>query len=495
MKQLLFLWLLVLSAFSVKCQDATAVLQIADEMPKYLTGDTGLYNFIRQNIQYPQLCLDSGIQGKVYLRFVVGADGQIKKTEVIKGVCSLLNEEALRVVNKMPPFIPAKNGGKNVDAYYAMPISFVLPEKRIKPISSYYSVISTCDIWPQYVGGDDSLEDYFYYHVPIYREGNQVLQGNVFAGFIVDTLGNIGNVRIINDTADKEYGRGLTYPPMSELGYFADTWDSSIYKIVMGLGKFKPAIHNGQKVNSYVVIRWSLYKRLRYPENSFLLPTPPKILGGEGYLYSLLNAKNPRCDNLLENRYIEINLNFMIDTIGILTVEDPLPDKHVSFLSIYRHAVNALRGIKRRFTPAQNEDGSYITSYYSVWLDFYHYKKKFYFDNKLLFLYKSGSSIVYYGPEKRAEFPGGDSAMANYLNNNLIYPEYERHYGIQGRTCVRVTIDENGIAQDAKMWVSMSDGINKESLRLGNSLPPFIPAEHHGKKVKSYYYFTISFRL
>ncbi|MBP6730918.1 MAG: energy transducer TonB, partial [Chitinophagales bacterium] len=82
MKQLLFLWLLVLSAFSVKCQDATAVLQIADEMPKYLTGDTGLYNFIRQNIQYPQLCLDSGIQGKVYLRFVVGADGQIKKPEV-----------------------------------------------------------------------------------------------------------------------------------------------------------------------------------------------------------------------------------------------------------------------------------------------------------------------------------------------------------------------------------------------------------------------------
>ncbi|MBP6732969.1 MAG: energy transducer TonB, partial [Chitinophagales bacterium] len=363
-------------------------------------------------------------------------------------------------------------------------------------ISSYYSVISTCDVWPQYVGGDDSLEDYFYYHVHAYEVDKQVVQGNVFAGFVIDTLGSISNIKIIHDTTDEEYGKGFTYPNFRHLGSsFSDRWDEDAIEVIKGLKKFKPATLNGQKVNAYVVLRWSLYKTIRYPEDSYILPTPPKISGGEGYIYKLLNSNIPNSDALPENMYTGINLNFSIDTLGTLLVEDPFPNRDVEYLPIYKHAVNALRSIQRKFVPAQDEEGNSVPSYYSVWLDFYHHHKKFFFDRKLLFLYKASRKMAYHMPEKDAAFPGGHEAMDQYLKDNLVYPEFERQDGIQGRTCVRVTLDENGVPHDAKIRIGMTEGMNKESIRLANSLPPFIPAENYGKKVRSYYFIWVSFRL
>lgn len=102
------------------------VFFIVEEMPEFPGGEEALRAFISQNIDYPAVAQDKGIQGKVYVTFVVSADGSVKNTKVVRGVDPVLDQEALRVVNAMPRWAPGKQRGQAVNVAYTVPISFVL---------------------------------------------------------------------------------------------------------------------------------------------------------------------------------------------------------------------------------------------------------------------------------------------------------------------------------------------------------------------------------
>jgi protein TonB len=67
---------------------------------------------------------ENGIQGKVFVQFVVWKDGTIKDVKVVKGVHKTLDSEALRVITRMPLWSPGKQRGKNVNARFTLPIKF-----------------------------------------------------------------------------------------------------------------------------------------------------------------------------------------------------------------------------------------------------------------------------------------------------------------------------------------------------------------------------------
>jgi protein TonB len=73
---------------------------------------------------YPEKELDRGVGGRVYVRFVVGADGRVSNVKVMKGVSPALDAEALRAVRSMPRWIPGRNNGKPVNQWYNLPIRF-----------------------------------------------------------------------------------------------------------------------------------------------------------------------------------------------------------------------------------------------------------------------------------------------------------------------------------------------------------------------------------
>lgn len=106
----------------------TSILAIAEQMPRF-PGDS-LAGFIGHIVKYPQPCKDAGIEGKVFVMFVVETDGTITNPSVVRGVNGdlgkLLNDEALRVVKLMPKMIPAKDKGKAVRVRYALPLDFKL---------------------------------------------------------------------------------------------------------------------------------------------------------------------------------------------------------------------------------------------------------------------------------------------------------------------------------------------------------------------------------
>ena len=107
-------------------QDESEVFFIVEEMPEYPGGEAALRKFISEKILYPVIAQENGIQGTVYVSFVVSADGSVRNARIARGVDPVLDKEALRVVNSMPRWTPGKQRGKAVNVSYTVPISFVL---------------------------------------------------------------------------------------------------------------------------------------------------------------------------------------------------------------------------------------------------------------------------------------------------------------------------------------------------------------------------------
>jgi len=104
----------------------TQVFFIVEEMPEFPGGDLALRKYIAQSIKYPVIAQENGIQGKVYVNFVVNEKGQVTQARIARGVDKSLDKEALRVVNNLPRWKPGKQSGKPVKVSYTVPINFVL---------------------------------------------------------------------------------------------------------------------------------------------------------------------------------------------------------------------------------------------------------------------------------------------------------------------------------------------------------------------------------
>lgn len=99
---------------------------VVEEMPSFPGGDSGLMTYLNQNVKYPFVAAENGIQGKVIVSFVVERDGSISNVKVVRSVDPSLDAEAVRVIKNMPQWNPGKHKGAAVRVKYTMPITFRL---------------------------------------------------------------------------------------------------------------------------------------------------------------------------------------------------------------------------------------------------------------------------------------------------------------------------------------------------------------------------------
>lgn len=116
----------VVTAKEEKEEETAEVFFIVEDMPEFPGGEMALRAFIANAIKYPVIAQENGIQGKVYVTFVVGKDGSVSNATIARGVDASLDKEALRVVNTLPKWKPGKQRGKPVNVSYTVPINFVL---------------------------------------------------------------------------------------------------------------------------------------------------------------------------------------------------------------------------------------------------------------------------------------------------------------------------------------------------------------------------------
>lgn len=114
------------SAVSKKINREEVIYNIVDVMPVFPGGDKALRQFIANSVKYPELAQEKGIQGKVYVTFVVAKDGLVANCEIARGVDPILDKEALRVVSSLPKWQPGKINGKAVNVQFTVPINFKL---------------------------------------------------------------------------------------------------------------------------------------------------------------------------------------------------------------------------------------------------------------------------------------------------------------------------------------------------------------------------------
>jgi len=107
----------------------SAVFVVVEEMPQFPGGSEAMMKFLIENIKYPEQARKDSIQGRVFLNFIVEADGKISNAKVIRGIGGGCDEEAVRVVSMMPAWTPGKQRGQNVRVSFNLPIMFALSKK------------------------------------------------------------------------------------------------------------------------------------------------------------------------------------------------------------------------------------------------------------------------------------------------------------------------------------------------------------------------------
>jgi TonB family protein len=206
-------------------QDTTVtedIFFIVEEMPDFQSkGHNGFKDWVMKHLEYPEIAAEKGIEGDVYVQFVVGKKGNIVSATIMRSADPLLDAEALRVVNSSPAWIPGKQRGQVVNVAFTFPVKFSLqepektePEEKIIPVEKIKQVepvgkeeIPEGEIFfivedmPRFphdsLESMDAFREYVMYQL-IYPEeaAEQEIGGTVYVEFVVNKKGDVTNVKI-----------------------------------------------------------------------------------------------------------------------------------------------------------------------------------------------------------------------------------------------------------------------------------------------------------
>ena len=105
------------------------------------------------------------------------------------------------------------------------------------------------------------------------------------------------------------------------------------------------------------------------------------------------------------------------------------------------------------------------------------------------------NDMVFDVVEVMPQFPGGQIAMLQYLMKNIKYPEQAMKEGIQGRVAVSFIVEKDGSISDVKPVLSVHPLLNKEAVRVVESMPKWSPGKHNGKPVRVRFNLPVMFKL
>ncbi|MEI7423613.1 MAG: TonB family protein [Prolixibacteraceae bacterium] len=221
-------------------QRKDGVYLVVEEMPEFPGGEMALRNFIGENIKYPVEAKEKGIQGKVFVTFVVNSKGKVENAKIARGVDPSLDNEALRVVGQLPEWKPGKQKGEAVSVSYTVPINFALDNKKPgEQVSTSNTgdeqVFVVVEEMPEFPGGELALRNFIAENIKYPAEAkSKGIQGKVFVTFVVSKTGKTESAKI---------ARGVD--PLL---------DSEALRVVASLPEWKPGKQRGVNVNvSYTI--------------------------------------------------------------------------------------------------------------------------------------------------------------------------------------------------------------------------------------------------
>ena len=336
-------------------QDEIVGFVTHEKMPSYPGGENALNQYLSKNVKYPVDAAKAGVQGRVVCQFVISEDGSISNVEVIRGVESTLDAEAVRVIKNMPKWIPGEQRGKAVSVKYTFPINFRLRDDTPQGKNQGKTKTkSEEEIMPIFPGGETALEQYIRENLKYPVEAQKAgVQGRVTCQFVVSEDGSVTDISIARSVD-------------TDLDYEA-------IRLIRNMPKWIPGTRDGEAVNT----------RITLPIN-FVVQKDPKFEGQDS---------------------VEIKV------------------------------------------------------------------------------------------EKMPEFPKGATALNQYLSNNIKYPVDAMKAGIQGRVICQFIVSKDGSITDIKVLRSVHPSLDREAVRVIKNMPKWTPGMQDGKVVNVRYTLPINFRM
>ncbi len=113
--------------YSLLAASALALGAFAAETPVYPGGEEAMEKFITENMQYPAPAIENGVEGVVTLHVTINPDGTVGAIKIVRMIDPDLEQEAIRIVKKMPAWTPADKDGTPVVGFVDIPVKFELP--------------------------------------------------------------------------------------------------------------------------------------------------------------------------------------------------------------------------------------------------------------------------------------------------------------------------------------------------------------------------------
>ncbi len=119
------------TAQSSNNNNSEQIFTVVEQMPTFNGGERKLFDYLSRTVKYPEQAKELGVQGTVYVAFVINENGEVKEPRVVRGVTSELDLAALDAIKKMPNWTPGKQRGQNVSVQFTLPVKFNLGDTSL----------------------------------------------------------------------------------------------------------------------------------------------------------------------------------------------------------------------------------------------------------------------------------------------------------------------------------------------------------------------------
>lgn len=201
-------------AQDIPVSSSDRVYEEPDIIPMYPGGTPEMHRFIANTLQYPADARERNAQGLVVYTFVVEKDGSLSNFNILHRADPLLNEEALRILQAMPPWRPGRHNGEIVRSETYVPMYFRLNQNAmaagnpVQPERNYSktntdiiqnnTIYTIVDKMPEYTYGESGLSAFISHNIRYPREARQEgIEGRILCSFIVASDGSISNIEVV----------------------------------------------------------------------------------------------------------------------------------------------------------------------------------------------------------------------------------------------------------------------------------------------------------
>ena len=458
------------AAIPIQQDDTQQVFQIVENMPQYPGGAKAMMDFISKNVHYPKIALENGIQGKVYVSYVVDTKGKVKDVKIARGVDPALDAEALRVVKSMPDWTPGEQRGKPVNVMFNLPINFALGDGKKEVTDGARVNEGEMKVDYQFSTGKEEVK----IKGVVYNDGSEPLPG---ASVILkgSTLGTVSDM-------DGRFELLINEKQLSAS-------DKAVVISFVGMKSVKIDLEKEKDIQSKEIVVISYDN----PDVFRIVEKMPQFPGGEAammkYLQNNIHYPDVAKENGIQGR---VYLDFIVNKLGEITDVrvkrgvDPALDKE---------AVRVVASMPDWIPGTQR--GEKVNVVYTLPISFVLSGDKSKSEKLTTVEDKPDvdAGVVFQIVEKMPQFPGGEEAMMKFLAESVKYPTVAQEKKIQGKVYVNYIVEKDGAIDNIKIVRSVDPALDKEAIRVVKAMPKWEPGTQRGKKVRVSFMLPINFVL